>query len=217
MSRRTVIVSGGLLEEDFALGILKDEETEFIIGVDSGLIFLYEHGILPDYIVGDFDSAPQEVVTYYKEETKVPIREFNPVKDASDTEIALRLCLDLRRKNILILGGTGTRMDHAWANVQTLKIALDAGADARIVDRHNQIRLLDRNFTLKKEEAFGPYFSVFPLDGTVENFGLKGAKYPLEYHALTPFDSLCVSNEIEGDEVEITFPYGIVVLMETRD
>ncbi|GAA0802635.1 thiamine diphosphokinase [Clostridium sp. AF19-22AC] len=217
MSKRTVIVSGGLLEEDFVVDILKDEETEFIIGVDSGLSFLYEHGILPDYIVGDFDSAPEEIITYYKEETKVPVREFNPIKDASDTEIALRLCLDLRRQNILILGGTGTRLDHAWANVQTLKIALDAGADARIVDRHNQIRLLDRDFVLKKEEAFGPYFSVFPLDGTVENFCLKGAKYPLNHHALTPFDSLCVSNEIAGDEVEITFPFGVVVLMETRD
>lgn len=217
MSKRTVIVSGGLLEEDFSVDILKDEETEFIIGVDRGLIFLYEHNILPDYIVGDFDSAPEEVVAYYKEETKVPIREFNPVKDASDTEIALRLCLDLRRQNILILGGTGTRLDHVWANVQTLNIALEAGADARIIDRHNQIRLLNDGMILKKEEAYGPYFSVFPLGGTVENFCLRGAKYPLAHHALTPYDSLCVSNEIAGDEVEITFPYGTVILMETRD
>ena len=51
------------------------------------------------------------------------------VKDASDTEIALRLCLDLGRKNILILGATGNRIDHIWANVQCLKIGLDAGAD----------------------------------------------------------------------------------------
>ena len=68
MSKRTVIVSGGLLEEEFAVDILKDEETEFIIGVDRGLLFLYEHNILPDYIVGDFDSTPEEVIAYYKEE-----------------------------------------------------------------------------------------------------------------------------------------------------
>lgn len=205
------------MEEEFAVDILKDEETEFIIGVDRGLLFLYEHNILPDYIVGDFDSTPEEVIAYYKEETKVPIREFNPVKDASDTEIALRLCLDLRRQNILILGATGTRLDHVWANVQTLKVALDAGADARIVDRHNQIRLLKEELVLKKEEAYGPYFSVFPLGSEVEDFNITGAKYPLSHHMLTPFDSLCVSNEIEGDEVIISFPYGTVVLMETRD
>ena len=62
MSKRTVIVSGGMLEEDFVLPILKDEDTEFIIGVDRGLVFLYDHGIKPDYIVGDFDSTPERLV-----------------------------------------------------------------------------------------------------------------------------------------------------------
>ena len=36
MCKRTVIVSGGMLEEDFVLPILEAEETEFIIGVDKG-------------------------------------------------------------------------------------------------------------------------------------------------------------------------------------
>ena len=152
MGKRTVIVSGGVLEEELVLRILKEEETEFIIGVDKGLLFLYEHQIQPDYIVGDFDSAPSEVLSYYQQETNIPIRRFNPVKDASDTEIALRLCLDLRRKQILILGATGNRMDHFWSNVQCLKIALDAGAQAWIQDGYNRIRLLNQSIVLKKEE-----------------------------------------------------------------
>lgn len=201
MSKRTVIVSGGMLEEDFVLPILKSEDTEFVIGVDRGLVFLYEHGIRPDYIVGDFDSVPRKLVNYYREELDVPIREFNPVKDASDTEIALRLCIGLRRREIWILGGTGNRIDHLWANVQCLQIALDAGVEARIVDSHNQIRLLDRGITLKREEAFGPFFSLFPLELPVEDFNIKGAKYPLKNHILRPCDSLCVSNEFEADEV----------------
>ena len=217
MSRRTVIVSGGMLEEAFVLDILNSEETEFIIGVDKGLVFLYEHHIQPDYIVGDFDSAPEEVVSYYRNETNIPIRVFNPVKDASDTEIALRLCLELRRQHILILGGTGTRIDHIWANIQAMQIALDAGAEAILLDSHNRIRLTDRRIVLKKEEAFGPYFSVFPFGGIVTDFNITGAKYPLSHHTLTPYDSLCVSNEFDADEVEIDFPIGEIILMETRD
>lgn len=217
MSKKTVIVSGGMLEEDFVLPILKSEETEFVIGVDKGLEFLYKHEIKPDYIVGDFDSVSRELVDYYREELNVPIREFNPVKDASDTEIALRLCLGLNRKSILILGGTGNRIDHLWANVQCLQIALQAGADARIVDSHNQIRLLDSDITLKKSEAFGPYFSLFPLDMPVDELSIRGAKYPLQNHFLKPSDSLCVSNEFAEDEVTISFVYGKVILMETRD
>ena len=80
MSKRTVIVSGGILEKEFVLPILQSEETEFIIGVDKGLQFLYENEIKPDYIVGDFDSVPREIVEYYRTEENVPIREFNPVK-----------------------------------------------------------------------------------------------------------------------------------------
>ena len=212
-----MIVSGGMLEEDFVLPILKSEETEFVIGVDKGLEFLYKHEIKPDYIVGDFDSVSRELVDYYREELNVPIREFNPVKDASDTEIALRLCLGLNRKSILILGGTGNRIDHLWANVQCLQIALQAGADARIVDSHNQIRLLDSDITLKKSEAFGPYFSLFPLEMPVDELSIRGAKYPLQNHFLKPSDSLCVSNEFAEDEVTISFVYGKVILMETRD
>ena len=217
MSKKTVIVSGGMLEEDFVLPILKSEETEFVIGVDKGLEFLYKHEIKPDYIVGDFDSVSRELVDYYREELNVPIREFNPVKDASDTEIALRLCLGLNRKSILILGGTGNRIDHLWANVQCLQIALQVGVDARIVDSHNQIRLLDSDITLKKSEAFGPYFSLFPLEMPVDELSIRGAKYPLQNHFLKPSDSLCVSNEFAEDEVTISFVYGKVILMETRD
>lgn len=217
MNRRTVVVSGGMLDEEFTLQILKSEETEYIVAADHGLEFLYKHGIKPDYIVGDFDSTSDEIVNYYKTETKVPIRQFNPVKDASDTEIALRLCLNMGRKNIVILGGTGTRIDHIWANVQSLKIAKDAGAEAYLMDAHNRIRLLDESSVIRKSEAFGPYFSVFPLDGEIIDFNITGAKYLLQHHTLMPFDSLCVSNEWEEEEVEITFPVGNVILMETRD
>ena len=197
--------------------ILRSEETEFVIGVDKGLEFLHRHEIKPDYIVGVFDSVSKELVNYYREKVNVPIREFNPVKDASDTELALRLCIGLNRKEIWILGGTGNRIVHLWANVQCLQIALEAGADARIVDRHNQIRLIDREITLKKKEAFGPYFSLFPLEMPVDELTIRGAKYPLKNHFLKPTDSLCVSNEFEEEEVTISFVYGKVILMETRD
>ena len=217
MSRYTAIVSGGNLEEKFVLSVLNSEETEFIIGVDRGLQFLYDHKIRPDYIVGDFDSVSEEIVTYFTEELNVPARKFKPEKDASDTEIALQFCLDLRRKHILILGGTGTRLDHVWANVQALQIALDDEADVRILDSHNQIRLLKKDFTLSKEEAYGDYFSVFPLGGTVDDLCIRGAKYPLEHHLLSADSSLCVSNEIQDEQVTITFSYGILILMETRD
>ena len=217
MSKRAVIISGGTLYEELIEKTIGECEDPCIIGVDKGVKFLYHHKIRPSYIVGDFDSLSHEIVDYYKNETHVSVREFNPVKDASDTEIAVRLAITLGCHEMVILGATGSRVDHLWANIQTLTIPFKAGVDAVILDPQNRIRLIGGETHLKKEEAFGDYFSVFPLGEVVYGFNIRGAKYPLTEHTLTPYDSLCVSNQIEEDEVVIDFVSGIVILMETRD
>lgn len=217
MSKCAVIVTGGVLEEKIVLDVLNGLDSPWIIGVDRGVEFLYRHDIVPSYIVGDFDSLPEEIVDYYRYETKVPLREYNPVKDASDTEIAIRLGITLGCSELVILGATGGRIDHLWANVQTLMIPFKAGVEAVILDSQNKIRLIGGETHLKKEEAYGKYFSVFPLGQEVHEFSITGAKYPLHEHTLTPYDSLCVSNQIAEDEAVIDFTTGIVILMETKD
>lgn len=217
MSKIAVIISGGVLDESLALAELGKIDAPCIIGVDKGVEFLYRHEILPSYIVGDFDSLPEEIVLYYKERGDVPIRAYNPVKDASDTEIAVRLGVTLGCERMIILGATGGRVDHLWANVQSLMIPFKAGVEAVILDPQNRIRLIGEETHLFKDEAFGPYFSVFPLGEIIRGFNIQGAKYPLRNHTLMPCDSLCVSNEFEEDEVVIEFSCGAVILMETRD
>ena len=94
---------------------------------------------------------------------------------------------------------------------------MKAGIDARILDEQNRIRLIKGEITLKRTEAYGPYFSVFPLGDKIYGFNITGARYPLKDHTLTPYDSLCVSNQFAEDEVRISAPDGVVILMETRD
>ena len=225
MNKCAILISGGSIDRQFVLSvldrekelsILKKEKNDWVIGVDRGVKFLYEEGIRPDYVVGDFDSLPDEIVLYCRE-TNVPVRAYNPVKDATDTEIAIRLAITLGCKKLIILGATGGRLDHLWANVQSLYIPLKAGVEAEILDLHNRIRLINEKTHLPRKEAFGRYFSIFPLGETIFDVTITGAKYPLRNHTLTPTDSLCVSNEISADEVVIDFAGGTMILMETRD
>jgi thiamine pyrophosphokinase len=217
MNKIGIIISGGAIEAPFALEFLKKKTAGIMIAVDRGLEFMYKYAVEPTHIVGDFDSIDPAVISYYKSEAKVPIREFNPVKDASDTEIAIRLAIELGVNELWIIGGTGTRLDHVLANIQSLKIAANANVKAYLLDSHNCISLLEKSVSLCKKEAFGPYFSLFPLGGRVEGLTIRGAKYPLVNHTLEPYDSLSVSNQFADDEVFIEFNKGTIILMETRD
>ena len=215
---KTLIITGGSIESDFALSFLKKIEVDYMIGVDKGLQFCYEQQIMPDYIVGDFDSLPQEILTWFKVNKNIPIREYNPVKDATDTMIALKKALDEKSSEIWILGATGTRLDHVLCNLQILKNAWNEGVMAYLVDKHNVICLpIGAKFTLKKEEQFGRYVSFFPLEDEVEGLNLKGFKYPLEKHCLRNFEGLGVSNEIVDDVAYVSWEKGILVMIQSKD
>ncbi len=215
MTKRAVIISGGTIDKQVVLEQLESED--FIIGVDKGIEFLDANGMEPDYLVGDFDSIDLSVLHKYKRESKIPIREFNPVKDASDTEIAVRLAMELGFEELILFGATGTRIDHVWANIQVLKIPFEKNIEAQIIDGVNRIRLARSGMKLVKSRAYGTYFSVFSLGGAVTGLTIEGAKYPLKNHTLQPFDSLSVSNKFAEEEVTIEYQSGTLILMESRE
>lgn len=216
---RTVIISGGRIERDFALSFLENETFEQFIAVDNGLRFCYDNQIKPTWIVGDFDTAAPELVEYYQTQTDIPIRRFNPVKDSTDSQIAIELALELGSSEITLLGGTGTRMDHVLGNIQSLMLAKKKGVSCVILDEYNRIQLIDGETRLKKSEQYGKYVSLLPLTTEVTGVDLTGFKFNLTGHtfASTGSAGLGVSNEIIEDIAEIRVKSGIFVLIESRD
>ena len=212
-----VVISGGHIEEACALPYLQSPLLKRIIAADRGMEFLYRHHIRPDVIVGDFDSCNQQVLAYYRQQPDVEIREFDAVKDFTDTEVGLRTALECGHEPIILLGATGTRLDHVWGNVQSLSLSLSMQVPTYMVDAHNCIRLLDTSVTLDPQEAFGTYFSLFPLGADITDLTIKGARYPLQHHHLSSKSSLSVSNQYTDDLLHIIFTEGILVLIESRD
>ena len=105
--KRAVIISGGKIQTDFALAFLRTQTWDYVIGADKGVIFCHKNQIMPTHIVGDFDSAGETEYEYFQKNTDVPIKRLNPVKDYTDTDVALRLAMELGAEEITILGGTG--------------------------------------------------------------------------------------------------------------
>lgn len=215
--KTTVIISGGSLENDFALAFLKEHSYEYLVGADSGIEFLRANGIEPTHIVGDFDSTGKEALSFFEEKQNIEIRRFNPHKDFTDTQLALDLALELGSGRVYILGCFGTRIDHVLANVRILRMALERGAECFLCDARNRVRLTDRSITLQKQGQYGKYVSLFALSGEVTGLTLKGFCYPLTDYTMKSEDSIGVSNEIKDREAQILFKSGKLVIVESRD
>ena len=216
---RTLIVSGGRIGRGFALSFLEKEPFDRIIGVDNGLRFLYENGIAPTHVVGDFDTAAPELVDYYRKQKNIELRAFNPVKDSTDTQIAIELALELGSREIVILGGTGSRIDHVLGNIQSMMLAKKRGVLCELLDNTRSSVLIDGEMVIAREEQYGDYVSLIPLTTEVTGVTLSGFKYPLRDHTFTSTGSagLGVSNEILEKEGRIQMKTGVLILIESRD
>lgn len=214
---KTVLVCGGCIEEDFAGKALEQIKPDCIIGIDRGLNFCYKHGIVPHYILGDFDSIDREILEYYEKQDQIPVKRYKPEKDATDTRIGLELALKLKSSEIFILGATGGRLDHYMGNLQSLIVPLKENSRAWILDSQNAITVLDKRTEIHKKDMFGKYISFFSMGDKVEGLTLTGFKYPLKDYTMTNFDGIGVSNEILEEIAAVDFVSGLVLMVMSRD
>ena len=127
---KTLIIAGGIYKEDFVKEYICPDDYNYIIAVDKGLSYTESLNLFPDLIVGDFDSVRNSILSGY--DSKI-IRRYKPEKDDTDMEIAMKQAV-IKNQPIDVLCATGGRADHFLGNIHTLKIAIDAGLHAEIID-----------------------------------------------------------------------------------
>lgn len=203
---RTLIITGGGFDEAFAVSFLSENRYDYVIAVDNGLSYARRLGICPDLIVGDMDTYGKKDLDEYRRRG-VRVIPLEPEKDDTDTERAVREAVALGADTD-ILCATGGRIDHLLANIHNLKIALDDGVHARIIDKSNIIFLKDKSFVIDREECGGKYISFVPFAGEITGIVLKGFRYPLDGFTLKPGMSRCISNELSGSAGSVRFDEG---------
>ena len=239
----TIIVSGGDIQSDFALYFLKKNiekagrENIRLIAADRGLELFMDYLILPDVVIGDFDSLSEDGKNFLEMQNEdipyggmlewklqkgegkvVEVVRLRPEKDDSDTQSAMNYAIQNGAKEIVILGVTGNRVDHLMANFGLLILAQKQDTEVALADRYNYMKLIPSGTILKKAEQFGKYVSFFPLGGDVTGLTLEGFKYPLDKYHLTTADSgLTVSNEISEEYAKVTYESGTLLMIMSRD
>ncbi len=212
---RTLIITGGTINQEFLKTYLEKNKIHTIIAVDKGLETLNKLQIEPNIIIGDFDSVNNSTLKQY-ENKNIPIIYLKPEKDFTDTHMALKKAIEMGSKEIIIIGAIGTRLDHTFANIHILKEALDKGINAKLVNENNEIMLINNKTKINKNDYF-KYVSLIPLTTKVTGITLKGFKYQLQDAYLKIGESIGVSNEQIENKATIEIQEGIAILVLSKD
>ena len=212
---KCVIISAGSFPE---VGI-DLREGDFCIAADAGFGYAQRLGILPDLIVGDFDSAkdaPPEVlygIREIAERDPERIVQLEVMKDDTDTLKAVKIGLSRGYRKFYLYGALGgSRFDHSLANIQTLTFIKHHGGRGYIMDKDSMLFIAE-NETIKFHRGNTGYLSVFSLSDVSRGVSLRGLLYSMEDGTLSNDFPLGVSNEfIIDEEAEVSVKEGTLLI-----
>ena len=183
------------------------EKEDFVIAADGGLVHTKALGILPNEILGDFDS-----LGHVPEGANV----FPVEKDDTDAMLAVRRGLSLGYREFVLYGSLdGPRLDHTVANFQTLQYLADHGAVGYLVGTGYLVTVV-KNGSISFPASAEGTISVFCMGRDAEGVTLKGLYYPLENGTLSAGFPLGVSNHFTGIPSEITVKNGSLLVLWDR-
>lgn len=159
-------------------------EGSLVIAADRGLRYCTEQGIVPDMVIGDFDS-----LGYVPDGDNVVVVPCE--KDDTDTMLAVKKAVSVGCDELIIYGGMGGRLSHTIANIQTLVYARSQGADAVLAGDDCTVRLCSEGTYVHEG-----YFSLFALSDTAD-VEITGARYSGRFTLERTFP-LGVSNRADG-------------------
>ena len=219
---------------EFFGGITPCKE-DLVVAADGGLLHLMKLGIVPDVLVGDFDSLEEKMPKEKNSLTATVVREtedlkngasvvlrigeknveavrYPVMKDKTDMEIAYEIGVSRGYTEFEIYGGVGGREDHTFANYCLLLRAKNDENNAILVGSSAKTMVV-KNEKISVQGKCGATVSVFAFGGFASGVNIKGLKYEAENVTLDPASSVGVSNSfVESCEGEISVKSGALLV-----
>ena len=188
-----------------ALPPLDRQADDLVIAADGGLLACEAAGLVPDLIVGDFDSlgrvpAGDSVVRLAVE------------KDDTDTAHAVDLGLARGYERFLLLGVTGgDRPDHTFASL-TLAAHLSMLGKRCLIAGDGWLVTAVTDGALRFGAEHRGDLSVFAFGGEARGVTETGLRYSLDRATLQSSVALGVSNSFLGQESRVSVEHGTLLL-----
>jgi thiamine pyrophosphokinase len=179
---------------------------DFVIAADGGYAYLERSGIVPNLVVGDFDSLPAPPPGSANTIIVLPQE-----KDDTDMVAALREGWNRGFRIFHIYGGTGGRLDHTLANIQCVADLACRGGRGYLHDRDTVITAI-RNTSIAFPANTHGTVSVFSHSEVSTGVYERGLKYPLTDATLRNTYPIGVSNEFTGAPSSISVVTGTLII-----
>ena len=173
-----------------------------LICADKGYEYAKILNLIPDVILGDFDS-----LGYVPNNAEI----FPKDKNFSDTELAVKKAIELGATDIDIYFSLGGRLDHELFNINLLKYAKNQGVTAKIISGNTLLRLISGSG--KYEVKNGSFVSFVPFSSEAHIIKSEGLKYPLDKITAIKGETLTLSNEAICDEIYVEIKSGELLLI----
>ncbi|MDD5712892.1 MAG: thiamine diphosphokinase [Smithellaceae bacterium] len=211
MAKVVFIVSGGAISTPgFIPRQIASAETIGMICADGGGRHLYELGIVPDVVVGDMDSLPEEILRHFVSHAARVVR-HPAAKNETDTELALREAFNLKPDEVRILGALGKRIDHSLANISLLMLGVKSGIPVRLIDPWCEVFLVSGRYILEGEP--GQTVSIFPHPERAQGITLEGFEYLLEDSTMEMERPYGISNRLVASRAVISVTKGCLLVV----
>lgn len=210
---KTLIVSGGDMPSTILLKRYVDW-SDYIICADRGYEALEPLSIVPDLLIGDMDSISKKNKQKLSQ-LPIEIQLLNPIKDETDTEMAVEYAIRKHTSELRLLGGIGTRLDHTLGNIFLLEKYLKNFSRFEIINEHNWIYLLSRGKHKIINRGY-KYVSFLAITDEVL-ITINNMAYEVDHLCLKRSSPRGISNELIEQEAEITIHNGLALCIYSRD
>lgn len=179
---------------------------DLVLAADAGYQNCRRAGIVPDLLLGDFDSMEQP--PDFPRVQRAPVE-----KDDTDTMLAVRTGLEQGCEEFHLYGGTGgKRLDHTLANLQSLLFLRRHGARGYLYDDDFVWTVIENESLVIPRTVDWGLLSVFCMGAPASGIDEEGVQYPLRDASLTMEFPLGVSNHILEPEARVTVRRGTLLL-----